>query len=186
MSSSSGKGCFLGLVPECLLQFLHRLVILRSGLYGTWRCKQNYLGDFCWWGLDLNVTLCDYSQAIRLCRESSPDAFKHRLEFAVISMWRPILFSLFICVWLCLLPKRMNNSLMLLYWRSLSMNEKKAKYLALHTDLYVFLSSIGIFFGNSKVTGILYNIKTYIICITYRRTNHFHQFVTNKWKQMIN
>ncbi|KAF3601099.1 hypothetical protein F2Q69_00037049 [Brassica cretica] len=34
--------------------------------------------------LDLNVTLCDYSSAVRLCREGSLDAFKHRLEFAVI------------------------------------------------------------------------------------------------------
>ncbi|WZZ45526.1 hypothetical protein YC2023_041785 [Brassica napus] len=82
-SSSYGKRYFLGFVAECLFQFLHRFVILRSGLYGTIRYKRDYLDSFHRWGLDSNVT-CDYSPALRHCREGFTDAFEHRLKFAVI------------------------------------------------------------------------------------------------------
>ncbi|KAF2612734.1 hypothetical protein F2Q70_00012498 [Brassica cretica] len=82
-SSSYGKRYFLGFVAECLFQFLHRFVILRSGLYGTRRYKRDYLDSFHRWGLDSNVT-CDYSPALQHCREGFTDAFEHRLKFAVI------------------------------------------------------------------------------------------------------
>lgn len=121
-----GKRCFLGNNAKCLLQFPHRVVFL-------------HFGGSHWWVMDLNVILCDYFPAIRFCRKSFFDAFKHHFEFADR---KPILLSLLICCILCLLPRRIDNFLLLLYRRRLNMYEikfmfKKKKSFSKTLDFYI-------------------------------------------------